>query len=359
MKRHPDTLKADLAVFAGLLVFFFLTWLMRAVVTPFILAAIFSYALNPVIEKISGKVPRGLSIGFFVMSFFLLLCGIVAGIIYILRLEIPTLVANIPGYAEVFDREYFPVIRQYLGLGADVTLQGLFDQAKDQLLHLSAGSYASAASYALSIVAGTLNIFLAIFNVFLIPFLMVYILLDYGKVKEGANGLLPPLYKEDILAKLREVEQVLRSFVKGQLLVALIMGVMYCIGLFFVGVDVPILVGLGAGLGNLVPYLGTSLGLIVSIILVLLKYHDLLHPAMVVGVFVLVQIIEGYVITPKIVGKTLGLNPLVVIFSILVFGELVGFLGIVLAVPIAAVLKVFLTGFIKSYKQSALFIGKA
>ena len=202
-----------------------------------------------------------------------------------------------------------------------------------------------------------MNVFLAALNLLLVPVIMAYLLVDFDRFKNAFLGSLPRDHKEAVLGKLAEVEGVLRAFLKGQLMVSLIMGVLYCIGLWAVGVDVPILVGMSAGLLNLVPYLGTTLGALVSIALVLLKYHDLLHPLLVVGVFAAVQAIEGYVVTPKVVGERLGLHPVVIILSLVVFGHLLGFVGILLAVPIAAVLKVFISGFLKDYKASSLYAG--
>jgi predicted PurR-regulated permease PerM len=169
---------------------------------------------------------------------------------------------------------------------------------------------------------------------------------------------MPKGYREEIVERLKEVEGVLRDFVKGQLMVAFIMGILYSIGLAAVGVDMPILVGMLSGFGNLVPYLGTTLGLAASIVLVLLKYHDLMHPGFVILVFILVQTAEAYVITPKVVGNKLGLHPVVIILSLLVFGKLLGFVGVILAVPIAAVLKVFIKSFVGSYMGSSLYAKK-
>jgi predicted PurR-regulated permease PerM len=210
----------------------------------------------------------------------------------------------------------------------------------------------------MGLISGAMDYFLAALNILLIPVLMAYFLVDFERMKEAVVGCLPVASKAHIVEKLREVETVLRDFVKGQLMVAFIMGVLYCIGLWIVGVDMPVLVGMSAGMLNLVPYLGTTLGIVVSIVLVLLKFQDLMHPILVLAVFGAVQAIEAYVITPMVVGEKLGLHPLIILFALVVFGHLLGFVGILLAVPVAAVLKVFIAGFLRDYKASRHYAGE-
>jgi len=275
----------------------------------------------------------------------------------VLKWEIPRLLANLPRYVDTVKTEYLPNIQQTLGVTVD--LDQMVADAKERLVHLSAESYASAAGYAVSFISGTVNAIFALISVFLVPVLMIYLLVDYKKMKAGALDIMPTGYREEIVARLREVEGVLKDFVKGQLMVAFIMGILYSIGLAIVGVDLAVVVGMLSGFGNLVPYLGTTLGLATSIVLVLLKYHDLMHPGFVVLVFIMVQVIEAYVITPKVVGNKLGLHPVVIILSLLVFGKLLGFVGIILAVPIAAVLKVFIKSFVEGYMGSSLYAKKS
>ncbi|MHB8174516.1 MAG: AI-2E family transporter, partial [Nitrospirota bacterium] len=304
------------------------------------------------------KIPRGIGAAFFSILLFVALAGILFGVIYVLMREIPQLVNNIPSYIDTFRNEYFPYVSRALGLGPGYDFNTLIGKLKQEISNLSPESFTSAFGHVLGIVAGTLNLFLLVLTLFLIPIFMIYLLVSWKDMKESALKMMPDGYREYIVWKLREVEAVLKDFVKGQLLVALIMGVMYCVGFYFAGVDMPILVGMGGGILNLVPYLGTTLGGLTAVILVLLRYHDALHPLIVVGIIVFVQTMEGYIITPKIIGHKLGLHPLIIIFSLLVLGKLFGFVGILLAVPIAAVVKVFVAGFMTSYRESEFYTDK-
>jgi predicted PurR-regulated permease PerM len=351
--------QVDLAVFLLLVVLFFLAWTLGETITPFVLALLFAYILNPAVCFLERrKIPRGVGAAFFSLLLFAALAGVLFGVIYILMLEIPQFVNNIPSYMDTFKNDYFPYISRALGLGPGLDLNALIDNLKSEISNLSPESFSSAFGRILGIVAGTLNFFIVVLTVFLIPMFMIYLLMSWENMKISALELMPDGYRPYIIAKLKEVEAVLKDFVKGQLLVALIMGVMYCIGFYFTGVAMPILVGMGGGILNLVPYLGTTVAGLTAIILVLLKYHDIVHPLIVIGIMVFVQTVEGYLITPKVIGHKLGLHPVIIILSLLVLGKLFGFAGVLLAVPIAAVIKVFVAGFLKSYRESEFYSDK-
>ncbi len=348
--------QADLAVFIFLALFFLLAWALGASITPFVLALLFAYILNPAVCFLERRgVPRGAGAAIFSLLLFAALAGAMFGAVYVLMKEIPQLVNNIPTYIDTFKNEYFPYISRALGLGPGYDFNTLIGKLKEQVSNLSPESFASAFGHVLGIVAGTLNVFFLILTLFLIPIFMIYLLMSWNDMKQAALTIMPEGYREYIVWKLREVEAVLKDFVKGQLLVALIMGVMYCVGFYFAGVDMPVLVGMGGGILNLVPYLGTTLAGLTAVVLVLLKYHDIAHPLIVVGIMAFVQAMEGYIITPKVIGHRLGLHPLIIILSLLALGKLFGFVGILLAVPIAAVIKVFLTGFVTSYLESKFY----
>jgi len=351
--------KVDLGILIILAALFMLVYALSGPLTPFVVAGVFSYALSPAVNSlVKRKVPRGAAVALFVVLFFLAMAGAVALAAYITQVEIRALIENIPGYLITVDTRYLPVIKERLGISSNLNLQVIANQLRDKLVHMSPESMSSAAEYALSLLSGTVGFFMAVLNVVLIPVLMAYILLDYERMKSALHGYLPHSYKKQILDKLGEVEKVLRDFAKGQLLVATIMGVLYSAGLWAAGVEMPVLVGMGSGMLNLVPYLGTTIGLVVAAVLVLLRFQDLMHPAMVLAVFAVVQGLEGYVITPKVVGEKLGLHPIAIFLALMVFGELLGFIGILLAVPMAAVLKVFVSGFLRDYKASKLYAGE-
>lgn len=351
--------RVDAGLFIVLGVLFFIVYEAGQTLTPFVFAALFAYILNPAVNAItSHRFPRGAAVGLFVALFFVAISGVVAVSAYVLQNEIRTLIGNLPGYVDTVETKYLPLVQERLRVETPMSLREIGDTLREKLLHVSPESLSSAAGYVARALSGTVGFFLAVFNIILIPVLMAYILMDYDRMRDGVAGCLPRPHRRRILDRLGEVETVLRDFVKGQLMVALIMGILYSGGLALVGIDMPVLVGMSSGFLNLVPYLGTSLGMVVALSLAGLKFHDAVHPGLVLAVFVFVQTLEGYVITPKVVGERLGLHPLAIFLALVVFGQLMGFVGILLAVPLAAVLKVFVVGFMRDYKASRLYEGQ-
>lgn len=354
-----DVWKVNIWVFLVLFSLFIIAYVFGQTLTPFVIAILLAYIMNPAVGAlVSRKVPRTVAVGIFMLASFLLAAGGIAFAAYILNREVHQLVANMPGYVDTFETRYLPEISRRLGVAENIDINELVSRLRDRLVEISPESYRSAGIYALKLVSGTVGFFLATLNLLLIPIIMAYLMLDFEKMKSAILESLPKPHRKYIVGRLVEVEDVLKVFVKGQLMVAVSMGVMYSIGLAFIGVDMPVLVGMGAGMLNLVPYLGGAVGIITAVTLAALRYHDMLHPALVVGLFALVQMVEGYVLTPRIVGNRLGLHPVVVILALVVMGQMMGFVGILLALPIAAVLKVFVVSFIKDYRGSSLYTGK-
>ena len=191
---------------------------------------------------------------------------------------------------------------------------------------------------------------LRVFNFVLFFVVMAYLLIDLPKMREGAKDLLPLKYKDDILRVLKAIDRDVHAFFRGQLLVALALGVIYSVGLLISGVDFALIIGPVAGVANMVPYLGIVVGMGPAILMVLLDFSWLKLIGAVLT-FVIGQTIEGFYLTPKIVGENVGLNPVAVILAILIFGQLLGFLGVIFAVPLAAAVKVLLHELIAYYKR--------
>jgi predicted PurR-regulated permease PerM len=181
---------------------------------------------------------------------------------------------------------------------------------------------------------------------------MAYILVDLPALGGWIEGMLPWQYKEDILRIARAIDRDLRAFFRGQILVCSSMAVVYSIGLLICGVDFAILIGVATGLANVVPYLGLAVGLTPALLLSLVPYTGLLRPIGVVLVFAFGITLDGTFLTPRIIGRNVGLNPVVVILSVLIFGQLLGFLGVIFAVPLAAVTKVLFGELVAYYKRS-------
>jgi predicted PurR-regulated permease PerM len=189
----------------------------------------------------------------------------------------------------------------------------------------------------------------------LLPVVTFYFMRDWDQMIGRLRALLPRHVEPTVSRLARESDLVLGAFLRGQLAVMLLLGLIYSVGLWLVGLDLALLIGIIAGLVSFVPYLGVIVGGGMALIAAAIQYQDFMHPLLVLGVFVLGQFLEGFLLTPKIVGDSVGLHPVAVIFAILAGGTLFGFLGVLLALPVAAVGMVLLREAHGRYLASALY----
>lgn len=196
-------------------------------------------------------------------------------------------------------------------------------------------------------------------NLVLIPVIAAYLTVDFHKFGSTLRLLVPRPVLPVVRKVVREVNQVLRDFLRGQLLVAMALGVMYTGGLLIVGAPLALVIGPLAGLSSLVPYLGFVLGIGAALILTALEYQDFWHPVGVLATFAVAQSVEGWFLTPRLLGKRIGLHPVWVLVALLVGGGLFGLPGIVVGVPVAAVLRVVLRHAVRAYRESLFYLGAA
>jgi predicted PurR-regulated permease PerM len=194
--------------------------------------------------------------------------------------------------------------------------------------------------------------------VVLVPVVTFYLLRDWDKLVAHVDELLPREAQPTIRRLARETDSVLGAFVRGQLLVMVGLAVYYAVALRLVGLEVGPLIGMIAGLVSFVPYLGFIIGILASIVAALVQFHDGYHVVLVLVVFGIGNLLESYVLVPKLVGDRIGLHPVAVIFAVLAFGELFGFIGILLALPMASIAVVLLRFLRERYEASALYAGR-
>ncbi len=205
------------------------------------------------------------------------------------------------------------------------------------------------------VLAGGLGIVVTLLNLLLVPVFTFYLLRDWDRAVAGVDALIPAPQRPLVRRVSREIDGRLQAFVRGQLTVCLALGVLYSIGLLVVGIDLAIVVGMLSGLLFIVPYLGTAVGIVAASGLALLAFGVDWHLVGVLGVFGGVQLIEGMVLTPWIVGDKVGLHPLVVMIALLVGGNLFGIAGMLLAIPVTAAAQVLLVEWIQAYRASDAF----
>ena len=201
----------------------------------------------------------------------------------------------------------------------------------------------------------TFGVFGIVINFFIFGVVMIYLLKDFDKITPKVRDLIPLSNREKVSEIFSKIDVNLKEFFRGQITVSLILSFIYSIGLTVVGVPLSFVLGFIAGFGNVIPYVGTVVGFGLTIVITFFQFHDTQHLVFVCLVFGIGQLLEGTLITPRIIGGKLGLNPIIIIVSILIWSELLGFLGLLLAVPFTSVVKVLIDEGILKYKKSAIY----
>lgn len=321
----------------------FFAWSLSSIFLPVLLALILAYVLNPVVSWLEGKrVPR-------VVAILLVMAGIVVGFAGAfaffagsIQNELAAVQINLPDYANRFYGLIPEKVKVYLQIETPDKLYRQVDRMLNELRGISFDIARGAYDFVKKAFSSTLGFILTVVGYFITPVYLYYFLADLPHFKEGVLKLVPERSRETVTGLGGEIDGVLSAFVRGQLSVCAILAVLYSIGLSLIGIDLAIAIGTLSGILFIIPYVGTIFGIVVSMTMAFLKFHDLLHPLLCLGWFVIVQAIEGALITPAIVGNRVGLHPVVAIIALFIGGQWFGIFGMLLAVPVAAVLKVFL-----------------
>ena len=331
----------------------YLIWLLSPVLMPFAVAAMLAYLGDPLADRLERLgLGRAWAATIVFMVLMIVLIGVLLLLIPLIARQVENVIENLPRYGEWAQNTAWPWLQARLHLDPR-----MFDS--DRLLaaikaHL--GSIGDVASTVLGKVSRSgLGIVMWMTNLVLIPVVAFYLLRDWDRLVAKIDGMLPRSIQPTIAHLARESDKVLGAFVRGQLLVMLALGVFYGAGLTLVGLSVGPLIGMVAGLLSFVPYLGFIVGFVAAIIAALVQYGDWTHVLLVCGVFVVGQLLEGYVLVPRLVGEKIGLHPVAVIFAVLAGGSLFGFLGVLLALPAASVIMVLLRYLLERYRMSELY----
>ncbi|MFT4198046.1 MAG: AI-2E family transporter [Pseudoxanthomonas sp.] len=334
-----------------------LLWLLGPVLTPFVCAALLAWAGDPLVDRLQA---RGWKRGWGVTVVFAV--GVLV-LLLVLVLLVPALQDQFVRLANLLPRAQtwlFGAVLPWIQRRTGVEVSSYLD-----LSHVWAwlrGNWDQAGGVARTLLAYISRSGFAIFgwvtNLVLIPVITFFFLRDFDLLVGRMAAIVPRDRIATVTRLANESSEVLGGFLRGQLLVMLILGVLYGLGLWAVGLDLGILIGLAAGLLTFVPYLGPTTGVLMGLVAAAVQYGDLKHLLGVGIVFGIGQVVESYFLTPKLVGDRIGLHPVAVIFAVLAGGALFGFLGMLLALPAAAVANVLLRYAHERYTQSALYAGE-
>jgi len=332
-----------------------LVWLLGPVLTPFLVSAGIAYLCDPLVDRLQRVTLRNWTIGrtTAVVIVFLVLSTIVTvALIFILPAlvrQAQQLVDHFPEWLDWLEGTAWPRVAGQLGLES-----GSFDTA--HVTDLARQYWREVSGAAVNVVSvmgrGGQAVLAVVANLVLIPVVTFYLLRDWDLLMQRIHGLLPRSRVRVVSKVAAEIDEVLGAFLRGQFVVMVALGAIYAIGLWLLGLEGAFLIGMGAGLLSIVPYLGSIVGLAVAIGVALFQFGDILHVALVLVVFGIGQSLEGMVLTPRLVGDRIGLHPVTVIFAVMAGGQLFGFVGILLALPVAAALNVVVRHLQDIYQHS-------
>lgn len=338
----------------ALLLAVLLGYALMPVLTPFLLSALLAYMGNPLVERLQRW---RLSRTWAVIIVFLILAGfltlLVLVLVPMLGRQLAELYALTPHFLDWLQQVLLPWLQQTLRLEEDVwqldkiksELGGHLDKAPD-LFGMLLGMLGSSGMA----LAGWLT------NLFLVPVVTFYLLRDWRLIVDKVQVLLPRRQEPLVVRLVSECHEVLGAFMRGQLLVMLALAIVYALGLMLLGLKLGLLIGVLAGLASIVPYMGFIVGIGIALVAGFFQFGlDYLMLGGIVGVFLVGQVLESVALTPMLVGDRIGLHPVAVMFAILAGGQLFGFTGVLLALPVAAVLMVLLRFLYQRYQTSNLY----
>lgn len=340
-------LESRLFQLALVLVCGYLLYALSPILTPFILAMLLAYLGDPLCDKLEAHgMSRTWAVTTVFASLILLFVIVVLILIPTISAQMQNLADKLPDYAKWFNDKVMPYLNNTIGVS--FSTDAIQTALKDNLGTITG----MLQKFLLGVSQPAGFIFTMLTYLFLIPVITFYLLRDWDVLVLKIRELIPRS-KVDIAVELAQrSDDVLGGFLRGQFIVMIGLGIIYAVGLSIVGLDMAIAVGIFAGLVSFVPYLGLIIGILVAGIMAIFQFQDWAHPFGVVIVFVTGQMIEGMILTPKFVGDRIGLHPVAVLFAVLAGGQLFGFLGVLLGLPAAAVINVFLSYFKTHYLLS-------
>lgn len=342
-------------------------WLLdrlSSVLFPIFVSLLIAYLLDPGIDWMEERgVKRTIGILIFLFIGLLASVGIILFLYPTVARQIGNIVQKVPQLVDLIQQRTIPWVEQTFKFDVPPTFQEAFAEYGEQFKQAAPDVLKRGGQWATDLVTKTGAIVSSLLNLVMIPVFTFYFLRDFDRMKERAVVLLPEYRRPFLLDRLRLMDNVVGEWFRGQIQVAGILAVLYSIGLSSVfgavGIDPSsgVAIGIVTGLLNIIPYFGVLIGVVLSALIVLLEWSGIGAVIGVGVVFLVVQLLEGYVITPKIVGEKVGLSPVTVIIVLLLGGELGGLLGVLLAIPIAGAFKVILPDLIDYYRTTPFYTG--
>ncbi len=311
--------------------------LLAPILTPFVAAFLLAYIGDPLVDLLERlRLSRTFAVLVLIVLLGIVMAALVVLIAPLVTSQAQALFQRLPGYLQWVENQILPLLVEYTGITLEDGKLGI-----GPFLAEYGKSAANWAGEAVSRVTGTGRALVALLvNLLLLPVITFYLLRDWDRMIAAIGELLPGGSRDKIVAVAVEADRALSGFLRGQLLVMLVLAIIYSVGLTLVGIDFALAIGVVSGLVSFVPYLGLIIGIALAGLAAVAQAQSLAALIGVVVVFVLAQLVEGMLLTPKLVGDRIGLHPVLVIFAVMAGGQLFGFFWVLLALPAAAVVSV-------------------
>ena len=338
----------------GFAVFLVALYLLRGVLLPFVAGMAVAYLLDPICDRLEAwGLSRTLATTGLTILFLVLAAAAVVLLIPVLAGQVASLLERVPDLIEALrgqSARLLAIVEARVDPAMIERIEGAVAGSADRLV-------AWGTKFLGQVISGGVALANLISLLVITPVVAFYLLRDWDRIVARVDTWLPREHAETIRERVREVDRTLAGFLRGQGTVCLILGLFYAIALSIAGLDFGLVVGLVAGLLSFIPYVGAIVGLVLSVGLALLQFDDWLRVAIVAGIFFVGQAVEGNFLTPKLVGESVGLHPVWIIFGLLAGGALFGFVGVLLAIPAAAVIGVGVRFALGRYLQSPYYRG--
>jgi predicted PurR-regulated permease PerM len=341
-----------------------LLYALRGVLAPVFFAFLIAYVLDPAVDRIERsrllrgrRIARGVGIAVLLFAVFLVTALVLLVIVPMVYEQVMRFIRQLPGLVQKSRSQWEPWLGE-LGLQLPSSVGQAFEELHLDIQSIIAKGYAPATSAAKWFLGGTASALGALVAALVVPVFAFYLLYDFDRLTAKAAELIPPRHRPGAHGFFREVDAVLGQFLRGQFTVMAALGALYAAGYALVGVPLALPIGIVAGLLSFIPYVGSSTALVMALFMTALAAQGWMQVLWVIGVHAVIQGLEGFVITPKIMGDTVGISAVAVLLALLVGAELLGFTGVLLAVPTAAVLKILWQRLTVRYRRSSFYTGE-
>ena len=351
-----DRTLRSIFILSGIALILWVLYLLKPVVLPFIAAFLVAYLFSPLVDKLHKiGLPRWLSISIVFVGIGVVLTLAMWYLVPLVWQQLMYARDSIPAGIHWLNYTFLPWVSQTFSVDPmEIDTQ----QMSTVVMEYIQTNYSADSIQAmlLKVAQSGLNFIQIGGTVVLIPIIAFYFLLDWDRMLESFRRLIPRPYEKSTLHIVNECHSVLGAFVKGQFLVMFLLGTVYAVGLQVIGLEVGLIIGMVAGLASIIPYLGFAVGIIAAVIATLFQFGiDWMQLVLVGVVFMIGQAIEGYVLQPFLLGDKIGLSPVAVVFAVLAGAQLAGFLGMLIALPVAAIIVVLLRHARDCYEKSRIY----